>query len=593
MLNLKLRWKLMATYIILVAFVLIITAIMLRGILGSSTYERISHRLNNEALIVKEYLDSELQLMEFSYSLDPIIDSLSQELGVRITVVSIDGEVLADSGVGEKKLLKLERHDTRPEIVQALQKGFGKSRRYSNTLKKEMLYIAYPLGKKGNYLGAVRLALPLKEIEQIYSETNKTIYIVSFIGFMISIIIGFIVSLLITKPIKSITRMAEDVAAGQLDRRTRITTGDEIQTLSETLNEMTDQLKEKIDQITEERDKLNGILEGMVEGVMMVDAHGNLVMVNSALKKIFSISRDITGKTPIEVIRNSDLQDAFDSIQRGDESVTKEITTIYGQKEKTLVVQVVALKRGDKLHGAVGVLHDISKIKRLENIRKDFVANVSHELKTPLSAIIGYSETLLAKDLSEDKERQKEFTEIIHSHATRLGNIVEDLLKISEIEAGCPVLDLTDIEIKGIVERTALILEKEIKEKKLDLTIEFPESIPRVKAGENALEQVFLNLLDNAIKYTPDNGKIEIRASEENDFVKIEVSDTGVGIPAKDLSRIFERFYRVDKARSREIGGTGLGLSIVKHLVESMGGRVWAESRINKGSTFFFTLPKI
>jgi len=331
----------------------------------------------------------------------------------------------------------------------------------------------------------------------------------------------------------------------------------------------------------------------MVEGVMMVDAHGNLVMVNSALKKIFSISRDITGKTPIEVIRNSDLQDAFDSIQRGDESVTKEITTIYGQKEKTLVVQVVALKRGDKLHGAVGVLHDISKIKRLENIRKDFVANVSHELKTPLSAIIGYSETLLAKDLSEDKERQKEFTEIIHSHATRLGNIVEDLLKISEIEAGCPVLDLTDMEIKGIVERTALILEKEIKEKKLDLTIEFPESIPRVKAGENALEQVFLNLLDNAIKYTPDNGKIEIRASEENDFVKIEVSDTGVGIPAKDLSRIFERFYRVDKARSREIGGTGLGLSIVKHLVESMGGRVWAESRINKGSTFFFTLPKI
>lgn len=581
----------MATYIILVALVLLITTIILRGLLGSSIYESISKKLNNEALIVKEYIESELYLKEFSYSLDPIIDSLSNDLGVRITVIDMEGTVLADSGVSDKKLLEMEKHDTRPEIMEALKSGFGLSRRYSTTLKTEMLYMAYPLGEKGGYFGIIRLALPLKEIQNIHYQTNKTIYIVSLIGFIISIVIGLIVSSFITKPIKSITQVAEDIAGGKLDKKARIHTGDEIQKLAESLNHMTSQLKEKIDLLTSERDKLNSILEGMIEGVMMVDAQGDIVIVNSALKRIFSINKDVAGKTPIEVIRNSDLQDAFNAVQKGQDSFSKEIK-IYGQGDKTLMLQVVALKKGGEFQGAVGVFHDISKIKRLENIRKDFVANVSHELKTPLSNIIGYSETLLTKDVSENRERQREFIEVIHNHTKRLANIVEDLLKISEIESGRLILELQVIDIKGVIEKASEILEKDIKGKNLSLEIELPDNLPGVRANENGLEQVFLNLLDNAIKYTPDNGRISIMAKEMDDSVQVEISDTGIGIPSNALSRIFERFYRVDKARSREMGGTGLGLSIVKHLTESMGGKIWATSEVNKGSTFTFTLPK-
>jgi two-component system phosphate regulon sensor histidine kinase PhoR len=588
--SLKIRWKLMATYLILVALVLLTTTLLLKNILGKYIYQTTLDQLKREALIVKNYLESELTIRDFSYSLDPIVDKLSKKLDVRITVVKKDGTVLADSDVSETALLAMEKHDSRPEIKEALTKQFGQSRRYSTTLKSEMLYIAYPLISGKNPIGVVRLAIRLKEIHLLHSKTNNILYLVSLIGFLIAILISLIVSSFIVKPIKEITNMAKDVARGSLSRRVFVTTGDEIQELAESINEMTYQLKDKIDQEIKERNSLNSILEGMVEGVMVTDSQGKLIMVNTALKRIFSLTQDTTGKTPIEVIRNSDLQTAFDRIQKGQESVKKEISLYGGEKEKTLIVQVVALKRNEELQGAIGVFHDISELKRLENIRKDFVANVSHELKTPLSAIIGYSETLLHKDFSKEKEREKSFLEIISNHAKRLANIVEDLLKISEIESGSHFVDINPIEMKDVLGRALKILENEIEKKKLSLTIE--STIPEFKSDEYILEQVLLNLLDNAVKYTPENGEIRVKVAAKDSFIQVDVSDTGIGIPSRDLSRIFERFYTVDKARSREMGGTGLGLSIVKNLIESIGGKVSVTSEVNKGSTFTFTFPR-
>jgi len=588
--GLKIRWKLMATYLILVALVLLTTTLLLKNIIGKYIYETTVDKLKREALIVKNYLESELTIREFSYSLDPIVDKLSEKLDVRITVVNKDGTVLADSDVSETALLTMEKHDRRPEIKEALTKQFGQSRRYSTTLKSEMLYIAYPLIGGKNPIGVVRLAIPLKEIHLLHSKTNNILYLVSLIGFFIAVLISLIASFFIVRPIKEITSMAKDVARGNLSKRVFINTGDEIQELGKAINEMTYQLKDKIDQEIKERNSLNSILEGMIEGVMVTDSQGRLIMVNTALKRIFSLTQDITGKTPIEVIRNSDLQAAFDSIQKGRESVKKEISLYSGEKEKTLIVQVVALKRNEELQGAIGVFHDISELKKLENIRKDFVANVSHELKTPLSAIIGYSETLLRKDFSKEKEKEKSFLEIIFNHAKRLANIVEDLLKISEIESGSHLVDIRPIEMRDVLGRVLKVLESEIEKKKLSLVID--GTIPEFQSDEYILEQVLLNLLENAVKYTPENGEICVKVVAKDSLIQVDISDTGIGIPSRDLSRIFERFYTVDKARSREMGGTGLGLSIVKNLIESIGGKVSVSSEVNKGSTFTLTFPR-
>jgi len=588
--GLKIRWKLMATYLILVALVLLTTTLLLKNIIGKYIYETTVDKLKREALIVKNYLESELTIREFSYSLDPIVDKLSEKLDVRITVVNKDGTVLADSDVSETALLTMEKHDRRPEIKEALTKQFGQSRRYSTTLKSEMLYIAYPLIGGKNPIGVVRLAIPLKEIHLLHSKTNNILYLVSLIGFFIAVLISLIASFFIVRPIKEITSMAKDVARGNLSKRVFINTGDEIQELGKAINEMTYQLKDKIDQEIKERNSLNSILEGMIEGVMVTDSQGRLIMVNTALKRIFSLTQDITGKTPIEVIRNSDLQAAFDSIQKGRESVKKEISLYSGEKEKTLIVQVVALKRNEDLQGAIGVFHDISELKKLENIRKDFVANVSHELKTPLSAIIGYSETLLRKDFLKEKEKEKSFLEIIFNHAKRLANIVEDLLKISEIESGSHLVDIRPIEMRDVLGRVLKVLESEIEKKKLSLVID--GTIPEFQSDEYILEQVLLNLLENAVKYTPENGEICVKVVAKDSLIQVDISDTGIGIPSRDLSRIIERFYTVDKARSREMGGPGLGLSIVKNLIESIGGKVSVSSEVNKGSTFTLTFPR-
>lgn len=337
--------------------------------------------------------------------------------------------------------------------------------------------------------------------------------------------------------------------------------------------------------------KLETVLSSMSEGVLTVDKKGDIVLMNPSLRKTFLVDFAPEGRQTLEVIRNVTIQDLLEKILKGETRLASGEIAFITPEEKTFRVNCVPIIRDKDIEGAIIVFHDITELKRLENIRQDFVANVSHELRTPLASIMGYAETL-SEGAIEEKSNAREFINIIHHESERLSKLINDLLDMSKIESGRIKMVFLPLEVKPLIVRIIGVLDKAAKEKSIRVELDVPQDLPRILADETRLYQVILNLLDNAIKYTPDSGLVKIKASLKDSFVQIDVSDNGIGIPEKDLPRIFERFYRVDKARSRELGGTGLGLSIVKHIVQAHGGQVWVESNPGLGSTFSFTIPK-
>ncbi len=337
--------------------------------------------------------------------------------------------------------------------------------------------------------------------------------------------------------------------------------------------------------------KLEAILSSMVEGVLVVDKRGRILLMNPSLRKDFLIDVDPKGREPLEVIRNVFVSELADAVLKSTEPrvITRQITLLVPQ-EKNFLVNAAPVLNGPEADGAILVFHDITELRRLERVRQDFVANVSHELRTPLSSIKGYAETLLEGAL-EDKKNAKEFISIIHKDSERLNKLIDDILDLSKIESGKMNMVFIPADISDVIHRTVSVLKKQASMKNITFELNVDQALPKVKGDETRLIQVLMNLADNAIKYTPESGRISISAGLEEGFVRVTVTDTGIGIPENDLPRIFERFYRVDKARSDQQGGTGLGLSIVKHIVSAHGGRIRVASELLKGSTFSFTIP--
>ncbi len=370
---------------------------------------------------------------------------------------------------------------------------------------------------------------------------------------------------------------------------------DELGNLSRVIDEIANQFRKKIVEISEDKEYLQTILRGMMEGVLVVDEKMRIKMMNEALRMLLPLSSDVTDKTPLEIIRNAELESAIQRVLRGERSEAFEME-VPGAGAKTFEVNVVAISFAGKdstgkILGAIAVFHDITRLKRLEKIRQDFVANVSHELRTPLTTIKGYAETLLEGALKEDVAPQ--FVQVIDRHADRLTKIVEDLLALSKIESKESTLKPERLLISDLINGTLDIVKEEADKKGVSISWSTPAPPLFIFGDRKGLEQVLTNLLDNAIKYGREGGKVNVSVIEAaTGEVQVSVQDDGIGIPKEDLPRIFERFYRVDKGRSKELGGTGLGLSIVKHVVQAHGGKVWAESQIGKGSTFYFTLPR-
>jgi two-component system phosphate regulon sensor histidine kinase PhoR len=451
-------------------------------------------------------------------------------------------------------------------------------------------------GKLGLFFIFLILFFLLVQSYLIYS-LKKSFLLSSLLSFLIVLPLAYLILRFMTRPIQAVTDLANRVASGTLDKGVSVEPDDELGRLSKAINEMSLQLQNKIEEISREKDYLQTLLSGILEGVLVVDARGRILMVNNALRQLLSLSPRVEDRTPLEIIRNAELERTLRQVLEDGGNTTLELT-LPSPDGKTFEINVVGIspsaegivKEDEGRRGVIAVFHDITRLKELEKIRRDFVANVSHELRTPLTTIKGYAETLLEGALKEEVASQ--FVQVIKRHSDRLEKIVEDLLILSKIESKEFQLKMESLSVSGLIGDVLDFMKEPLNKKKISVSVgELPPTL-LVYGDRQYLEQVLINILDNAIKYGHERGRMIISATERDQReVEISVKDDGIGIPKEDLLRVFERFYRVDKGRSHELGGTGLGLSIVKHIVQAHGGRIWVESQLGEGSTFYFTLP--
>ena len=511
--------------------------------------------------------------------------------GARVTVIRNDGKVLADT---DQDPDVMESHAGRPEVMAAFATGEGRAVRYSVTIKRDLVYEAtlykFPDGQPYIF----RFAIPVAAVNQAVAAIRSRLLAASLLILAAGVFLSFAFSQGLSSRIERLKLFSQRVSQGDFRPLESEETEDELTELTQSLNQTAARLDQTIQTLTNERNQSRTILASMAEGVAVIDAREYLVFCNHAFAEIFSLDPlRCQGRPVIESIRNVDLlnigREALNSMEtlQGNLLLGTAAPRYFG----VAAAPVPALAgSASATHGAVLVLHDLTEVRRLERIRQDFVANVSHEFKTPLTAIQGFAETLLGGAL-EDQDNNRRFVEIIRDHAIRLSRLTEDLLKLARVEAGKLEIEFQPVQIKDLIEGCAATISLKGTSRQVLMSIDYPDDLPTVAGDPAMLREVLQNLFDNALKYTPPNGEIALRAVAENGNVTVTVSDTGIGIPVIDQERIFERFYRVDAARTREIGGTGLGLSIAKHIVEAHGGRIWVESMVGQGSKFHFSVP--
>ena len=516
--------------------------------------------------------------------------AIGREIKARVTIIAANGVVVGDSEVPANELGTLDNHAERPEIRAALAKGQGSSVRYSETLRTDMLYVAVPFQPATGDRAVLRLALPLASLDAAQNEFHTVLGGTLLLAAILLMILSYSLTRVSARSLHAVASIASRIGKGELGTRVPIEKGSEVGELARVLNDMALRTEEQLGRISAEKNRLDTILRGMGEGIMVADPHGVITLVNPAFRELFAIQDEVEGKQLIDISRHPALHDSLRDVIASRQERVEELQ-LRSPKDRTVLTHWVPLLENGVLQGAVAVFHDISDIRQLEKMRRDFVANVSHELRTPVTVIKGYAETLLAGALESKPEQAARFVGIIYAHADRLGSLIGDLLTLSQLESGTLVMESTSISLFELAQHVLALLEQKALDRRISIDIEGLSGAPLVLADPGRLEQVLLNLLDNAIKYTPAGGSVAVSAKDLGAEVRIEVKDTGMGIPSRDLPRIFERFYRVDSARSREEGGTGLGLAIVKHIVQLMGGTVAAESS-GKGSSFFVTLRK-
>jgi two-component system phosphate regulon sensor histidine kinase PhoR len=515
----------------------------------------------------------------------------SRATEARVTLILPDGAVAAESERPLEDLSRIENHRGRPEVRAALTGGVGRDLRRSETVGQELLYVALPVSDGARIVGVLRLALPLAVVESAYATIRQVVLAGGLLALGVALGIGLFVAGRMTRPVVEMQSVARRMAEGNFSVKAPVRSPDEIGRLGRALNVMAARLKEKIGDLEEERARTAAILDSMVEGVLAVDARDHVLLLNQSARAIFRLGPKLgEGKPFLEVIRNPDLFDLLRACREGAGAMVSRELHLTTPVERALQVHALPLRLGGEGTGVLMVLHDITELRRLEQVRTEFVANVSHELRTPLTAIRGYLETLLGGAL-EEQEHARKFLEITFRHTERLGRLLDDLLDLSNIELGRIHLQLEPTDLRDALEHVLSIIRPRGEAGGVLLSADLGGDLPMVSADGDRLAQILINLLDNAVKFTPPGGRVTVSATIQEKEVEVSVSDTGIGIPSTDLSRITERFYRVDKARSRELGGTGLGLAIVKHLVQAHGGELRIESELNHGTTVHFTLP--
>ncbi len=507
--------------------------------------------------------------------LDDFIKKLGSRIHTRVTIIATDGTVLADSDENPKSM---ENHSRRPEVAEALQGNTGKSVRFSSTADRDMLYVAVPIETDGKIAGVIRTSLFLKDIDNLLTRLNYHVAWISLAVVLIALLGALFISNGIVQPIKNLTSAARKVASGDFSVRVFLKSKDELRDLADNFNRMNEEMQSVFTELSKQKEELSGIIHSLQEGLLVVDKQGRIIRANESFQRLAG-DQPVEGKLYWEAMRNPQLAELLMKAGTEKRNFMEEVTL----GDRIFICSVTPLKGGEEI---VSIFHDVTEIKEIEKIKKDFVTNVSHELRTPLTAIKGYAETL-RKEV--DTAQGKRYLEIVERNTNRLINIVSDLLLLSSLEEKT-TLELEDVNLGGFLENVIRIFEQKLQDKGLSLAVDVKPNLPTIKADAFKLEQMLMNLLDNAIKYT-DHGEIAISAGVQENQVRIQVRDTGIGIPKENIPRIFERFYVVDKSRSRKSGGTGLGLSIVKHIVLLHKGTINIESALGKGTSVTVTLP--
>jgi two-component system phosphate regulon sensor histidine kinase PhoR len=578
---------------------LVLSYIFLIALITGSFYLYFNHTLQKRMIEEsRANLASQIQLarllvMNDKLSKPPqqLAESIGTVIKARVTLIAPNGTVIGDSDVGQSGLAQLENHLQRPEVQEAIRNGSGSALRYSDTLRTSMLYSAMTYGS-GSTGGIIRLAMPLEYLTSARNSLHGVVGGATLATMLIALLFSYVLSNLTSKPLRDMADAAARIGHGGSKAKIPVGSNDEIGMLAGVLNDMSERIEDQVQRLSAEKQRLDTILSSMGEGVMVTDSDGVITLVNPAFRRLFSISGEVEGKKLVEISRHPDLLDAFNDLGKTDvDELVREVA--IQPNDCTLFTHWVPLNVNGVRQGIVAVFHDISDLKKAENMRRDFVANVSHELRTPVTIIKGYAETLLDGALKSDPARATRFVEIISSHSERLTNLINDILTLSSLESKEAILELNPIDVSGTIAKACMLLQERAVQKNISIINEsIGGPLPRVMADQGRLEQVVVNLLENAIKYTPDGGTVRLFTEDSGEFVRVSVADTGIGIPFKDLPRIFERFYRVDEARTREQGGTGLGLAIVKHIVQLHGGAVSVTSEPGQGSMFSFTLKK-
>jgi two-component system phosphate regulon sensor histidine kinase PhoR len=584
--KLSIRWKLLGSYILLLMVMGGVLFIYLNHTLEQQLVEGIRDNLRSEAGLVALMANREIRNLQTDAPL--VARQIGSRVSARVTLVTVEGKVVGDSEIADDSLPALENHRDRPEIREALQKGFGSASRYSTTVRTQMLYVAVPGTTSAGDRLVIRLALPLAAVDQARVSLHQSLAVSFVLAALLAVGLSLMLTQFSSRLIHALSEGAQRFGAGDFRRRVPVSSDDELGDLARVLNAMAGRLQLQMEHLAAERNRLNAILRGMGEGLLVTDAAGVVTLVNPAFRTQFELIEEPTGRPLAEVCRHPVLLETFRHVQ--EQRINQVVEIVFPRPvEVTLLTHWVPLVDDGVPAGVIAVFHDISDLKRLERVRRDFVANVSHELRTPVSVIRGYAETLAGG--GADPVTAIRFATTIQSHAERLTALISDLLTLSELEARGSSLTLVPISLDEVVSHCCRLLKPQATDKNVDIVADDVQS-QSVLADRQRLELVLINLLDNAIKYTPDGGRVTVAASADGDHVRVAVCDTGPGIPLLEQTRIFERFYRVDAGRSRDQGGTGLGLSIVKHIVQLHGGTVGVESTPDQGACFSFTLRR-
>jgi two-component system phosphate regulon sensor histidine kinase PhoR len=584
--------RLIVTYLVLILLTMSLLSSYLLWFFYKHNLEILTSSLFTNARVTEQFLEDYMKGPHEKAGIDKRIKELAAKSNLRITVIDRNGAVIADSW---EDPAHMDNHLERPEVSVSLTGKEGTSIRYSATLSQNFLYAALPIWQDSKVVGTVRIASTLATVDAGFNKIKSTLLAAIFLISLLAVAISIRLAQKYTAPLEEITKTAREIGDGNLDRRLHIHTGDELQLLAHTINNLASNLDDKINESIAETQKLSLILEHMDNAVILLDRYGRVTTANKMARNIFDIKDSMLNQHNIQVLGNSQLDRSIQqTITNGKSMLIQLKTNIHDSKRVFQVFLAPITATENSATGVLSVFHDITTLQDIHERQADFVANASHELATPLTAIRGFAETLLEGAL-EDPKLSIKFVNIIHMEAERMQRLINELLQLAKLNSQeyRQQVKLEQTDLIPLLHKVKEYLAASAVEKNITVNIDAPTEPISIMANLDWIKQVLINLLDNSIKYTLPAGQILLKCYQENNQAILVIKDSGIGIPAADLPLIFDRFYRVDKARARNAGGTGLGLAIVKFIVEMHGGLIDVKSTINTGTTFTIKLPLV